>query len=39
LAYEHERVAPCTLMLPGIPLRHYAEGLIGHRTWFLHERP
>ncbi|MGE4073814.1 MAG: DUF4253 domain-containing protein, partial [Lysobacterales bacterium] len=39
LADEHERVAPCTLMLPGIPLRHYAEGLIGHQTWFLHERP
>lgn len=39
LADEHERVAPCTLSLPGISLRHYAEGLIGHRTWFLHERP
>lgn len=39
LALEHECVAPCTLMLPGIPLRHYAEGLIGHPIWFLHQRP
>jgi Domain of unknown function (DUF4253) len=39
LAREHERAAPCTLALPGIPLRHYALGLIGHAEWFLHERP
>lgn len=39
LAVEHECVAPCTLALPGTALRHYAVGLIGHETWFLHERP
>jgi hypothetical protein len=39
LAREHELVAPCTLILPGIALRHYAEGLIDHPIWFLHERP
>ncbi len=39
LAYEHGRISPCTLMLPRIPLRHYAAGLIGHRTWLLDERP
>jgi hypothetical protein len=39
LAREHELVAPCTLILPGIALRHYAEGLIDHPMWFLHERP
>ncbi|MCU0756694.1 MAG: DUF4253 domain-containing protein [Xanthomonadales bacterium] len=39
LAREHELVAPCTLILPGIALRHYAEGLIDHPVWFLHERP
>jgi hypothetical protein len=39
LAREHELVAPCTLALPGIPLRSYARGLVGHERWFLHERP
>lgn len=39
LACEHERVAPCTLALPGIPRGHYALGLVGHGEWFLHERP
>lgn len=39
LAREHELVAPCTLQLPGIALRHYALGLVNHGQWFLHERP
>lgn len=39
LAREHDLAAPCTLALPGIPLRHHALGLMGHGTWFLHERP
>lgn len=39
LAREHDLTAPCTLMMPGIALRHHALGLVGHNTWFLHERP
>lgn len=39
LAREHALAAPCTLDLSGIPQRHYALGLVGHREWFLHERP
>jgi hypothetical protein len=39
LAREHELAAPCTLILPGIPQRHHALGLVGHGEWFLHERP
>lgn len=39
LAREHDLAAPCTLALPGIPLRHHALGLVGHGAWFLHERP
>lgn len=39
LAREHELAAPCTLYLPGISLRQYALGLVGHGIWFLHERP
>lgn len=39
LAREHDLAAPCTLALPGIALRHHALGLVGHGTWFLHERP
>lgn len=39
LAREHDLAAPCTLALPGIALRHHALGLVGHSTWFLHERP
>lgn len=39
LAREHDLAAPCTLALPGISLRHHALGLVGHGTWFLHERP
>lgn len=39
LAREHLLAAPCTLVLPGMALRHYALGLVGHAEWFLHERP
>lgn len=39
LALEHDLVAPCTLALPGIALRHYAAGLAKSERWFLHERP
>ncbi len=39
LAREQDLAAPCTLSLPGIALRHHALGLVGHGTWFLHERP
>lgn len=36
---EHELIAPDTFLLPGMPLRDYARGLVGHPTWSLHERP
>jgi hypothetical protein len=39
LAVEHHAIAPCTLMLPGISVREYADGLRGGGSWFLHERP
>jgi hypothetical protein len=39
LACEHDLAAPCTLALPGIPLRDYARALAGWDRWFLHERP
>jgi hypothetical protein len=39
LAREHHLVAPCTMDLSGIALRHYALGLVEHDKWFLHERP
>jgi Domain of unknown function (DUF4253) len=39
LARAHELAAPCTTILPGIALRHYALGLVGQGEWFLHERP
>lgn len=39
LGRQHDLVAPCTLALPGIHLRHYAVALCGYDRWFLHERP
>jgi hypothetical protein len=39
LGRQHDLIAPCTLALPGIRLRHYAVGLRGWDRWFLHERP
>lgn len=39
LAHEHELIAPCTTLLPGVPLRQHARALVGRSTWFLHERP
>lgn len=39
LARQHVLVAPATLHLPGIHVRHYALGLLDHDRWFLHERP
>jgi hypothetical protein len=39
LGRQHDLIAPCTLALPGIRLRHYAAALRGHDRWFLHERP
>ncbi len=39
LARMHDLVAPSTLALPGIRLRHYAPSLVGCDRWFLHERP
>ena len=39
LAVEQDLVAPCTLALPGLSLRHYAQGLLNNDRWFLHERP
>ena len=39
LAWEQTLVAPCTIWLPGTPLREYARSLIGANRWFLHERP
>ena len=39
LAWEQEKFAECTTILPGIPLVHHARVLIGRDQWFLHERP
>ena len=39
LACQHDLVAPCTLALPGITVRHHALSLVGNVRWFLHERP
>ena len=39
LAQQHDLAGPCTLPLPGITLRNYAAGLLGHDRWFLHDRP
>ena len=39
LACEHDAIAPCTLVLPGVSLRQHARSLLGRTTWFLHERP
>ncbi len=39
LANEQDLVAPCTLLLPGISVRHHARGLLNDDRWFLHERP
>lgn len=39
LAREHNIVSPCTLALPGILLRDYADALVDWDRWFLHERP
>ncbi|QDV07704.1 hypothetical protein Poly30_32340 [Planctomycetes bacterium Poly30] len=39
LGREHCLVAPCSLLLPGIGLRHYSRGLVDSDRWFLHERP
>lgn len=39
LAREHDLAAPCTLALPGIPVREHARYLLSHDRWFLHERP
>ena len=39
LAREQILVAPCTTLLPGIPLRHHALALLNCGRWFLHERP
>jgi len=39
LAWEHERVAPCTTALPGVSVREHAKALLKTDRWFLHERP
>ncbi len=39
LAKEHDLMASCTLALPGISVRHYAQGLMHTNAWFMHERP
>ena len=39
VAREHDLVAPCTLGLTGVHVRHYANGLANYDRWFLHERP
>ena len=39
LAQEQVCVAPCTTALPGVSLRDHARALVGHGSWFLHERP
>jgi len=39
LAWEQERVAPCTTALPGVTLRDHAKALLKTDRWFLHERP
>lgn len=39
LASQHDLLAPSNLASPGLTVRQYAQGLIGHDRWFLHERP
>lgn len=39
LATQIEAFAPCTTALSGVSLPELAIGLIGRKTWFLHERP
>lgn len=39
LAWQQERLAPCTTILPGVSLRHHARVLMKLDRWFLHERP
>lgn len=39
LAAELDAFAPCTCLLPGQSLRHFAHGLVGADRFFLHERP
>jgi hypothetical protein len=39
IAAPSDLFAPCTLPLPGLLVRHYAGGLVGHDRGFLHERP
>lgn len=39
LAFEHDRVAPSTLPLPGVAIRDHARALLHRDTWFLHDRP
>lgn len=39
VAEEHELLAPCTLMLPGVSRAEHAQALLQVRRWFLHERP
>ena len=39
VAEQHYVIAPDTLVLPGVPMRHHARALIGRDAWFLHERP
>ena len=39
VAWEHERLAECTTVLPGVALRDHARALLELDRWFLHERP
>jgi hypothetical protein len=39
LAREQILLAPCTTLLPGVPLMQHARALVGCERWFLHERP
>ena len=39
VAREHDLAGPCTIGLSGDALRHYAQALVGHERWFLHDRP
>jgi hypothetical protein len=39
LAWEQVKIAPCTILLPGVSLRYHGRSLLSTPRWFLHERP
>lgn len=39
LGRDHDLIAPDTFSRSGVSLRYYANGLVGNKKWFLHDRP